>query len=314
MRTEAQRGFTSHGTNPQPFEFRRNPVGATLVVARATSPAQDGPVAWTAGRDKPVPYGRVPCASAPRPRGGNPHGTNPQPVEIRHNPVGATLVVARATSPAQDGTVAWTAGRDKPVPYGRVPCASAPRPRGGNPHGTNPQPVEIRRNPVGATLVVARATSPAQDGPVAWTAGRDKPVPYGRVPCAAPRPRGGNPHGTNPQPVEIRHNPVGATLVVARATSPAQDGPVAWTTGRDKPVPYGRVPCASAPRPRGGNPHGTNPQPVEIRHNPVGATLVVARATSPAPWPRTAWSVQHGRGQAPPLRSLFRAYSRSLTA
>ena len=75
------------------------------------------PVAWAAGRDKPVPYGR--CSQHVGAPGSNSHGTNRQPFEFRGF-VGATLVVARA------GTCRLPGQRDgtSPSPTVVVPCAS----------------------------------------------------------------------------------------------------------------------------------------------------------------------------------------------
>ena len=155
-----------------------NPARLRLLRTRMRKHSRSRPEG-APGRHKGVPYIRpnsaqldvriVPCtsaaccASAPRPRGGNSHGTKPaRPLTesatkpCRGDPCGRPRWIPALRPVHRDGT---PQGRPLPPPdsaqtYIRVvPCASAPRPRGGNSHGANP-PVDRwrRRGPVGRGL------------------------------------------------------------------------------------------------------------------------------------------------------------------
>ena len=223
----------------------------------------------------------LPTTRTGRPKGfeGSLAWNKSQFVELHDESVGATLVVARVGNcrlPEQrDGT--------SPSPTIAVPCTSARRRcRGGNFHGTNRQPIELRGNLVGATarpggrVVVARlrpthATGcPTRAGtsPAPTVAPHERPSVSPMFPARPrPGPRGRNSHGTDPQPGECIGQIVGATLVVARA---GHDG--CLENGRDKPVPYGR--CDARRRSAVG---------ATLWSTAQGRAVFALRGTSPSP-------------------------------
>ena len=229
------------------------------------SPVLETTAAWTTGRDKPVPYalslrGRAPVlagvgATLVIARVGNDrcldNGTGQarplRRLSLRGRApvppgVGATLVVA-----ALETTAAWTTGRDKPVPYAALSL------RGGAPVLAG----------VGATLVVARVgndrcldNGTGQARPLRPFPARTRPGTRRRRgdPCGRPcwkRPLPGQRDGTSPSPTPPfpyaaapRYSPAWGRSF----WSPVLESTAAWTTGRDKPVPYGRESRTDAPR------------------------------------------------------------------
>ena len=150
-----------------------------------------------------MPNGRDGTSPSPTPAAAPARGPN---IAADTRAVGATLVVARAQH-------AERAGRDKPVPYaggrarqGRRTWRRVAASRGGDPCG---RPRRARRT----------------------VAGRDKPVPYADLmaPARAPHIAAGPPRA------------VGATLVVARASLPADSVDSHENAEHSRHAPAGRA-------------------------------------------------------------------------